>query len=71
MTSYLFRTPNGDIEVTCTGRYAVKKSLTTKNTYKKIEITPLDDTMKWKKFVDESELLEIKHFECFEKDKLF
>lgn len=71
MTSYLFHTPNGDIEVICTGRYAVKKSLTTKNTYKKIEITPKDDGMNWKRFVDESELLEIRHFECFESDKLF
>jgi hypothetical protein len=66
MTSFLFNSPNGEIEVVCTGRYAVKKSLTSKNIYKKIEITPVDEHVGWKKFVNEEDLLEIKRFNDFE-----
>lgn len=71
MTSFLYSSPNGELEVICTGRYAIKKSLTSKNTYKKIEITPIDEHIGWKKFVNEEDLLEIRRFGGIESDDIF
>lgn len=71
MISFLYNSPTGEIEVICTGRYAIKKSLTSKNVYKKIEITPIDDQIGWKKFVNEEDLLQIKKFDGFEPEDDF
>lgn len=58
--TFLYCNGNNDIEVRSTGRYTEKILPSSKKPFRKIEITPVDPDFKWIKFVDESELLEIK-----------
>jgi hypothetical protein len=57
--SYLYHLNDSDIEVISTGRYTSKILPTSKISVKRVEIKPLDNDLKWSKFVDESELCEI------------
>jgi hypothetical protein len=52
LPSYLYASPNGDIEVFATGRY-VSKVNATGSKYRLLEVEPIDIEINWKKFVSE------------------
>jgi hypothetical protein len=49
------------IEVRSTGRFVTKKLSMSNKSCKFIEITPIDATLRWTKFVDEQELQVIQY----------
>lgn len=53
---YLYNTENGEIEVKYTGRYSNRTNDITKIVSKYIEITPVDRSINWTKFVHQSQL---------------